>query len=230
MEVSEILIIVFTGVVAGSTVAYALLTWRLVSETRRMRESQTEPRVSMRIEFNEGIGHGGMELVIRNEGQGPAQNIKFAFEGDPTYFIEYGQQEPVDQIPVIKNGLRYLGPRQSFRLILGWIFGEAFNRATQMPWTFHVDYESLVGRPRTDTYILDFSQFSDLIVGNRPPLVEIEKHLHSIQKDVRHMTTGFRKIQVITQTKAELRKEQEELRKRRISMGNDSENKTDGAP
>ena len=40
MELSEILIIAFTGVVALSTVAYALLTWRLVSETQKLRRAR----------------------------------------------------------------------------------------------------------------------------------------------------------------------------------------------
>ena len=111
MELGEILIIVFTGVVAGSTVAYAVLTWRLVAETRRLREAQTEPRVSMRLELAERVGHGGIELLIRNEGQGPAQNIRFHFQGDPTYFIGHGQQQPIDQIPLIENGLPYLVDR-----------------------------------------------------------------------------------------------------------------------
>ena len=49
--------------------------------------------------------HGAMELVVRNEGQGPAQNIRFGFEGDPTYFVDNGIGLPIDQVPVIKNGL-----------------------------------------------------------------------------------------------------------------------------
>ena len=70
MEPGEILIIWFTGVVAASTVVYAFLTWRLVSETRRMREVQTEPRISMSLALSDRFGSGGLELVIRNEGQG----------------------------------------------------------------------------------------------------------------------------------------------------------------
>ena len=61
MEVYEWLIVAFTGVVALSTVVYAFLTWRLVSETRRMREVQTEPRVSVRVEPDH-TGLPGYEL------------------------------------------------------------------------------------------------------------------------------------------------------------------------
>ena len=122
---NDTLIMIFTGVVAVAGLIYAGLTWKLVSETRRMREVQTEPRVSMYLELSDRIGHGGMELVIRNEGQGGAENIRFDFEGDPTYFIGNGQQWPIDKIPIIKNGLPYLGPSQTFRFLLGWLFGES---------------------------------------------------------------------------------------------------------
>jgi hypothetical protein len=38
MNLNDTLQIVFSGVVALSTVVYSILTWRLVSKTRRMRE------------------------------------------------------------------------------------------------------------------------------------------------------------------------------------------------
>ena len=214
MELGEILIVVFTGVVAGATAAYAVLTRRLVSETRRLRMVQTEPKVSVRLELAESVGHGGMELVIRNEGQGPAQNIRFNFQGDPTYFIGHGQQQPIDQIPVIQNGLPYLGPGQSFRFLLGWLFGDDFDRANREPWILQVDYENLASKSKKDTYLLDFSQFAGLIVGSGAPLVRIEKHLESIQKDLHQFATGFNNLHVLTQTKEESRREREEFLQR----------------
>ena len=230
MELGEVIIIAFTGVVAASTVAYALLTWRLVLETRRLREVQTEPRVSMRLELAERVGHGGIELVIRNEGQGPAQNIQFNFQGDPTYFIGHGQRKPIDQIPVIENGIPYLGAGQSFRFLLGWLFGEAFDRANREPWTFRIDYENLSNTSKGEIYILDFSQFAGLIVGSGTPLVKIEKHLEALQKDFHHMTTGFNKLHVLTQTKEESRREMDEFlqRQRGKSDADEPEPKSSG--
>ena len=216
MELGEILIIGFTGAVAVSTVAYAVLTWRLVSETSRLREAQTEPRVSVRVELAENMGHGAMELIVRNEGQGPAQNIRFSFEGDPTYFTESGLGQPIDEVSAIKNGLPYLGPSQQFRILLGWLFGDAFHRANKEPWTFHIEFENVAGNSRRDTYTLDFSQFAGLIVGDGPPLVRIEKHLEKLQRDVGHLSTGFRKLQVLTQPKEEFdRQRAEALREHR---------------
>ncbi len=219
MELSEILIIAFTGVVALSTVAYALLTWRLVSETQKLRRAQTEPRVSARVEIDEWAGRDGLELVIRNEGQGPASNIRFDFEGDPTYFIGSGQLEPIDQISVIKNGLPHLGPGQTFRLRLGWLIGEAFDRANQVPWTLHISFRSLGGTLMRGTYVLDFSQFAGTMGGDEQPLVKIERHLNSLQKDVHHLLTGFNKPQIITQTKGAYREEMEQRRRERSGGG-----------
>ena len=209
-ELGDWLIVAFTFVVAGSTVAYVILTWKLVTETRRMREVQTEPKVSVRLELAEHVSNGGMELVIANEGQGPAQNIKFDFEGDPTYFIDHGQSQPMDQVPVIRNGLPYLGPGQQFRFLLGWLFGDDFERANQNPWSFHVGYENLSGDSQRHTFTLDFSQFSGLIIGGGTPLVKIEKHLEKLQKDVGHLSTGFRKLQVLTQSKEEFDRQRAE--------------------
>lgn len=201
------LILVFSGLVALSTIVYAMLTWKLVTETKRMREVQTEPWVSVHAELSD-VGHGGLELVIRNEGQGPARNIRFEFQGDPNYFEG---TVPLDQLPVIKNGLPYLGPSQTFRFLLGWLFGDSFTRAVEAPWTFHTTYENQAGKPKTDTYLVDFSQFSSLIVGRGSPLYKIEKHLDTLQRDVHQLSTGFNKIRVVTQTKEEARIEMEEF-------------------
>jgi len=200
--------LIFSGVVAVSTLVYAILTWRLVTETKRMREVQTEPKVSVRAELNDEHGHGGIDLVIRNGGQGLARNVRFKFQGDPSYS---DKERPADQLPVIKNGLPYLGPNQTFRFLMGWLFGERFTRATQAPWTFVMRYENQSGKSKEETYVVDFSQFAQLIVGGGAPIYQIAKHLEALQKDVHNLTTRSGKIGVITQTKQEEQKEMEEF-------------------
>ena len=191
---------VFSGVVAASTVAYAILTWKLFSETRKMREAQTEPRVSMRLEMDH-TGLHGYELVIRNEGEGVARNVRFEFEGDSSYFRESfirGVLPTVDQLPIITDGLPYLEPGQTFRFSLGTVSEKEFNRAAGDPWIFRVQYENLFGEQRKDTYPLDFSQFRGMFFApNR--LVEISQHLDSIRKDLNRVSEGYAKIQVVIQ-------------------------------
>ncbi len=191
---------VFSGVVAASTVAYAILTWKLFSETQKMREAQTEPRVSIRLEMDH-TGLHGYELVIRNEGEGVARNVRFEFEGDSSYFRESfirGVLPTVDQLPIITDGLPYLEPGQTFRFSLGTVSEKEFNRAAGDPWIFRVQYENLFGEQRKDTYPLDFSQFRGMFFApNR--LVEISQHLDSIRKDLNRVSEGDAKIQVVIQ-------------------------------
>ena len=208
---NETLIMAFTGVFALSTVFYVAITCWLAWETRKIRTAQNEPRVSVQIELNNQVGHGGMQLAIRNEGTGPAHEIKFTFSGNPHYFIQNGAGVPVNQLPVIRDGLKYLGPDRQFTIILGYLFGEAFRSATELPWSFDIHYKDRIGKVKSDTYVLDFSQFSHLILSSGDPLRGIEKHLGDIKKEFRHLGTGFHKPQVITQTKEERRKELEEF-------------------
>lgn len=191
MALKDCLIMWFTGVVALSTFIYAVLTWRLVSETRRLREVQTEPRVSVRIELHHS-GDYGYELVICNEGQGVAKNVRFNFEGDPSYFRSSfirGVIPTVDKLPIIKKGLDYLEPGQMFRFPMGTVTADEFERAIEAPWTFHVEYENLYGKQRMCVYTVDFSQFRGMVFEpNR--LKEIAGHLEAISRDISSLRQG----------------------------------------
>ncbi len=206
----------FTGVVALSTVFYVGITCWLAWETRKMRTAQNEPKVSIQLDLNHQVGQGGMQLAIRNEGMGPAQDIRFEFEGDPNYFTANGMRTPIDEVSVIKEGLRYLGPGREFTFVLGWLFGKAFERASEQPWTFHIQYKDQTGKSKKDKYILHFSQFSHLILSSGDPLRGIEKHLGDIKKEFRHLGTGFHKPQIIIQTKEERRKEMEQFYQQQV--------------
>lgn len=213
MELEQVLILIFSGAVAISTIVYAFLTWKLVSETKKLRRVQTEPRVSVYVELNEQVGNGQMDLVFENEGSGHAEDIEIGFEGDPTYF---DGERPISQLPAIKNGLKYLGPYRRFRIILGWLFGEDYERAIQKPWIFNLEYKNAAGDSISDKFVVDFSQFAGLILTDSSPLAKIEKHLETLQRDVHHAMTGFNHLHVITQTRDEyLRRREEQMRERR---------------
>ena len=212
MDLGQILIVSFTGVVAVSTVVYAFLTWKLVTETRRMREVQTEPRVSVRVQADH-TGHPGYELIIRNDGQGVAKNVSFEFEGDPSYFrSSWVSRSPprINQLPVIKDGLDYLEPNQVYRFPLGTVIAEEFERAAKSPWTFRTQYESLYGKRKKDICIVDFSQFRGMLFEPNH-LDKIAKHLDSLRKDIHRLTEGYANVRIVTQTKEEFLQEREEF-------------------
>ena len=206
--------IVFSGTVAASTVVYAVLTWRLVSETRSLRKAQTDPQLSVSVESDRGDPNGRVDLVIRNHGGGAAQNITLEFEGDPTHFSE---TRPIDQVGMIANGIRYLEPHGSRRIPLGWLFGDGkFEKAMQEPWVFNVGYKDSLGKDKIDTFTIDFGQFSGLMITSSP-MSKIAKGLESIEKQIKqlgHVAYGGH-LHIVTQTKGELIRELEQKRRER---------------
>jgi hypothetical protein len=59
-----------------STVVYSILTGKLVSETTKMRQVQTEPKIEITIKpFDFAINI--VRLHVRNIGLGPAINVTF---------------------------------------------------------------------------------------------------------------------------------------------------------
>lgn len=104
--------VIFTAVVTLSTVAYAILTRVLVSETRKMREVQTEPKIQITIESLE-IAIQIIRLNIKNIGLGPAYNLSFTpsvicgGESAKNLLKEFTQSNFFD------TGLRYFGPSQN---------------------------------------------------------------------------------------------------------------------
>ncbi len=101
--------VMFSALVAIATIVYAILTWKLVSETRKMRETQTEPKVSVTIQPREEWINF-IDMVIQNIGLGPAYNIKFEVSPD----FEYAKGKFLSDLGFMKNGLRYLAPNQNY--------------------------------------------------------------------------------------------------------------------
>lgn len=105
--------VIFSTVVATATVVYAVLTWKLVSETRKMRQAQTEPKVSVTIQPREEW-ISLIDMVIQNIGLGLAYNIKF--EATPDF--EYAKSKFLSNLGFMKNGLKYFAPNQRLQFFL----------------------------------------------------------------------------------------------------------------
>ena len=148
-----------TAILAGATIALACLTWTLAQETKKMREYQETPRLSIRAERHI---EKGMGLVLRNEGQGVAHNVRFTqFEGDPTYYTETivipRDWEGATKAPIFENGVTQWEPGQTFTLLLGGSSKDATARAANESWIFHVQYENQSGKTICQTIEVDFS-------------------------------------------------------------------------
>ena len=107
------------------------------------------------------------------------------------------------------------------RFPLGMISKEECDRAAEAPWVFCTQYENLSGRRRTGTYKVDFSQFIGMFFDTNWPK-EAAQSLDSIQKDLHRLTEGYAKVQVVTQTREQFVRENEDyVRQYEDQIGDD---------
>lgn len=177
--------VIFSAIVAIATVVYAVLTWRLTSETRKMREAQTEPKLSVTIQpREEGINF--IDMIIQNVGLGPAYNIKFEVNPD----FEYAKGKFLSELGFMKIGLRYLAPNQKLQFFLTNM-NENFEEKTKKPFEIKLTYQNSIGKTYEDVYLIDFSQLIGLCQLGEPPLYNMAKNIEKIQKDIHNLYTRF---------------------------------------
>jgi len=201
----------FSIIVAVSTAVYAFLTWKLVTETRKMREAQTEPRISVIFQPKEEW-ISLIDLVIRNIGLGPAYGIKFEITPD----FEYRKGKLLSQLNFIK-GIKYLAPSQKMQFFLTTL-AENFEDKTKTSFNIKVTYNNKTGKTYTETFIIDFSELVGLSQLGEPPLYKISKNIEKIQQEIRHISTGFHKLKTIVYTKKEIDDENKQFTKRTNSQ------------
>jgi hypothetical protein len=204
-ENQAVITLVFAFAVTVSTIVYAILTWRLVSETRRMRKAQTDPEISVSLIQNEN-SINFIDLVTENIGLGSAYNIKFDILKDFKL-----SKRMLSEVGFIKNGITYLSPRQSMK---SWIASflhdkELVNKSIELK----VTYNNSLSEQYTKQFILNFSQFAFIKQLGTPPLIKIGEHLESIEKNINDITSGLKKLKIeIYDTKDRNEEEQQRLK------------------
>lgn len=199
--------VVFAALVAVATIVYALLTWSLVRETRRVRRAQTDAKMVIGLDTREEQINL-VDLFIRNDGVGPARNIQFKVEMVGTA----GHQkilESIQSLGFISQGLEYFSPDQELRSFLTSMIGD-FEAKLATRIRVAIDYSTASGERIGDEYVLDLSVFRGMHQLGTPDLHSIAESLKSLKTDIGHLRSGFHKLQVITQDKADYHREQEE--------------------
>jgi len=154
--VSNVLTLIFSGIVAISTGVYALLTWRLTSETRKMREAQTTPNVLVTVDPED---FHDLYLVVRNVGLAPAYNIKFAISPDLVIIKDYR----LSKVGFIKDGLSILAPGQEIKTFLYSPSIVELKNQIDTVLNIEILYESIDKKQIRQNYQIDLSQFKGII-------------------------------------------------------------------
>ena len=172
------IIAILTTILVLITGAYALLTRSLVNETQKMREAQTEPKITAIIESDERYINW-INLIIQNIGLGLAYNVEFKVVPD---FEEPERDFKVSKIGFIKNGLRYLAPDQKLKTFLTNT-GDDFKQKCSKSFTIKISYQDAVGKKYNEDYLVDFSQRAGLREVGKPGIEKIADSVERIEKN-----------------------------------------------
>ena len=201
--------VVFGFVVMTATVVYALLTAALVAETKRMRRAQTEPEVVIRLQPSE-TWLMLIELVVENNGMGTAYDLEL--EATPDF--EYKPGSRLSDLGLFKHGLRVLGPRQSMKTFLMSVAGKVDKIQDPVgPLQFAVTarYRTAINTAVERRFDLDLRFLLGLAQVGSPPLRKIARSLEELQKEVKHLASGFHRLHVIAYSKADAEEENARL-------------------
>jgi len=219
---SGALTVVFTAVVTISTVVYAVLTAVLVSETKKMREVQTEPKIQITLRPLESAINI-VRLHIKNIGLGPAENLKFT----PTVVSGGEAAEKLlnefTESNFFKTGLKYFGPGQ-----------ETYSHYTQMTkdheqkiqsvLLFEMEYKSATGKKYCEKTVIDMSEMKGSYQLGKPNLYAISQSLEKMQKDIGHIVSGFKRIKTETYSHEDREREHQETMKQIEEMKSKKKN------
>lgn len=191
---SGALTVVFTGFVTLATVVYAVLTAILVVETRKLRQAQTEPRIEITVDALD-FAVNIVRLCVRNIGEGPAKNVKF----EPAV-IDGGEAaenllEEFLSPNFFQTGLRYFGPGQ-YRFSGYTQTNKDFEAKASSSLSFKVTYESVTEKKYVEEIVVDMAELRGRYQLGKPNLYSIAKSMEKIQKDLHHITTGFKRVKV----------------------------------
>ena len=200
--------VLFAALVTLATLVYAFLTWVLVAETRRMRKAQTDAKVSIGFETREDYINI-LNLVVRNEGVGPARDISFEVSPMEPEECDESLLKTIKELGIVAKGIPYLSPNQQFKTFLTSMV-QNFEKKIETRINIQITYTSSSGERHHDNYLLDFSSLRGLRQTGTPPLHGISKNIEKIQMDIGHLASGSHKLKVIAYTKQEILDEERE--------------------
>ncbi len=199
---SGALSIVFSAIVTAATVVYSILTWKLVTETRRMRKAQTDARVSISLSVSEKWVNL-IDLVVRNEGVGPAFDIQFEISIVSPEECDKKLIETIDKLGFLKRGIPYLSPGQAVKSFLTSM-ADNYEQKRKAAIEVKIKYKTSSGENSEEQYLLDFSVFEGLRTLGTPPLHSIASSLEKIEKNIGHLSSGYNRLKVILYTQSDI--------------------------
>lgn len=223
---TEIVTLIFSGVVALSTFVYAWLTWRLSTETIKMRKAHTEPNVSIYLEQNR-VGIHFLDLIVRNIGSGPAYNVTFKVLEE----FDIPKERKLSQLGFIQAGITYMPPDYQIRSYFLSFLGH-YEKIIDKNIKIQISYRNAEKKDISEIISLNMSRYKGIHELGEDPLNQLAKAIEAIKEDIGHIASGFKHIGVDTyssQDRAKIKEKYDHWRAEAAKAESDKkEGKEDG--
>lgn len=196
-----ILTLIFSAIVAMSTVVYAFLTWQLTKETQRARKARTQPRIAIFLDSPTGA-ISIKNLIIQNVGEGSAYNIRFRVLED--FYIDKGQS--VSGLNLVKDGLRYMAPGQRYDFYLVNILGKQellSNDHLRIAVSYCDDEQEEI----KEEFTIGFKHFFGLRHIGEQGISDLARHIEKMTRQLEWLTTDFNRIHVVVHSMKDVQEE-----------------------
>jgi hypothetical protein len=156
-----------------ATIVYVTFTYKLFAETRKLREVETSPFISLVL--SPFRSSNNLSLKIKNIGKAPAYNITFEIEEKYSDIFRFN----------FKNKINYFSPEQEI---------EAFGKEYSFFVALEVDnipikviYYSKDKIKHEEVFLLEWNSLDGILLGD-DNLGNIEKHLKKISDNFEKQT------------------------------------------
>jgi len=176
----DLLSLLSTLAVALATIYYVHLTRKLLLETKKSREEQTQPFVLADIE----IFRDKLVLVIKNVGNGPARNVKIT---------------SAPEIHNSLNSIEFMAPNKELYTLIDYTFfyfAETKFGTEKCPDSYevYVEYEDVSGNLYNENYNIDLVNLSKTYDINNTDLKVIAENTKKIEKNIKDLSKSTNDI------------------------------------
>ncbi|MGD0711917.1 MAG: hypothetical protein ABR968_12145 [Bacteroidales bacterium] len=174
--------LLFSCIVAISTVAYVVLTWSLVKETRKQRKVLTEPKIHVGLDIHPRAKNI-IELYVENIGHGVAYNVQFKFLND---FIFGEHKKKLSELGIFKSGIKVFAPNKYFRTYVTSLL-EDTERKLKNPIEIEITYDTNSKKGLNEIFILDFSEYYGLLyLGDKDKMDLLIKSIDDLTNEIKN--------------------------------------------
>jgi hypothetical protein len=193
----SVLTIIFSGIVALSTIVYAYYTYNLTTETITMRRAQTDAHIGVTVE--PGPWANLVDMVLKNFGPGPAKDVRFTLSRD--LVLEGNPVEKLSGVGVFRHGIPYWAPGQEYRFFLLNLLKHR-DLLLAEPLTIMATYRTVNGEPGEVSCEIDFRLFEGMARPAETDMQAIGDSLKKMSDVIAGSQAGFGGgLRVVTETK-----------------------------